>query len=261
MNIKQLAGLLGSLILIVAVFAPIVSIPIMGSINYFQNGKGDGVIILVLAIVSLILIFLEKYKGLWVTGGISFAVMMFTFVNFHYEISGAKNDIRREFGDNPFTDLADMAIQSVQLEWGWALLIVGAALLIFSAASSSTKKYPIKTKSKLHSTSIKRTPRSVTDFILLQGTKHTAPPIRMTVDDEIVVGRSRQANIKLDNRYVSGQHLSISLNQNKEVVIKDLGSSNGTYIDGRKLMPNVATILKRGERLIIGSEDVVYTYR
>jgi len=39
-----------------------------------------------------------------------------------------------ELAGNPFRGLADMAMQSVQLQWGWALLIVGAALVIASAA-------------------------------------------------------------------------------------------------------------------------------
>jgi len=82
MNTKQLLGLIGSIILFVGVFAPIVSVPIMGNMNYFQNGKGDGTIVLLLAVVSLVLVLAKKYKGLWITGLGSLAVMAFTFINF-----------------------------------------------------------------------------------------------------------------------------------------------------------------------------------
>ena len=44
------------------------------------------------------------------------------------------------------------------------------------------------------------------------------------------------------------------------VIVEDLDSTNGTYIEGQKLVPRVPTVLKIGERLIVGSEDVVYAY-
>ncbi len=75
---KQLLGLIGSVVLFVGVFAPIVSIPIMGNMNYFQNGKGDGTIVLVLAVISLILVLLKKFKGLWLTGLVSCNGSIFT---------------------------------------------------------------------------------------------------------------------------------------------------------------------------------------
>ena len=51
-------GLAGSLILVLGAFCPLISVPIMGSINYFQNGKGDGVAIVVLAFISIFLVLL-----------------------------------------------------------------------------------------------------------------------------------------------------------------------------------------------------------
>ena len=134
MNTKQMLGLIGSVVLFIGVFAPIVSVPIMGNINYFQNGQGDGMIILVLAAISLILVLMEKYKALWFTGSASLAVMLFTLVNFQTKMSQFKADMELELADNPFRGLADMAISSVQLQWGWALLVVGAVLVIISAA-------------------------------------------------------------------------------------------------------------------------------
>ena len=36
---KQLLGLIGFIFLFVGVFAPIISVPIIGNMNYFQNGS------------------------------------------------------------------------------------------------------------------------------------------------------------------------------------------------------------------------------
>jgi hypothetical protein len=53
MEPRQIVGLTGAIVLFVGVFTPIVSIPTVGYINYFQNEKLDGVVILSLAIVRL----------------------------------------------------------------------------------------------------------------------------------------------------------------------------------------------------------------
>lgn len=131
---KQLLGLTGSAILFVGVFAPIVSIPIVGNLNYFQNGKGDGTFVLILAVISFILVLLKMFKVLWFTGLGSMAIMIFTFTNFQTVLTDTKTQIEIELEGNPFRGLTDMAMQSVQIQWGWALLIIGAVLLIASAA-------------------------------------------------------------------------------------------------------------------------------
>ena len=134
MNMKQLLGIMGSIVLFIGVFTPIVSLPIVGSMNYFQNGKGDGIIVLVLAIVSFVLVLIKNYKGLWFTGIGSLAVMIFTFIVFKSKMSEVKSNMELSLAGNPFRGLADMAMQSVQLQWGWAVLIVGSGLVIASAA-------------------------------------------------------------------------------------------------------------------------------
>jgi hypothetical protein len=131
---KQTLGVIGSLVLFVGVFTPIISLPFVGSVNYFQNGKGDGVIILALAIVSLILTLTRRYGGLWFTGLGSLAVMIFTFINFQTRMSEVKAQMETQLSGNPFRGIADIALQSVQIQWGWAVLIVGAGLVIAAAA-------------------------------------------------------------------------------------------------------------------------------
>lgn len=106
----------------------------MGNLNYFQNGKGDGIIIIGLAVISLILTLSKKYKGLWFTGFGSLGLLAFTFVNFYMKMSSARADLQQKLSGNPFAGLAELALQSVQLQYGWAILIVGAALIIYAAA-------------------------------------------------------------------------------------------------------------------------------
>lgn len=64
---RLLLGVVGSVLLFVGVFMPLFSVPIIGNVNYFQNGKGDRVVIIILAGVSLFLALTERFKGLLIT--------------------------------------------------------------------------------------------------------------------------------------------------------------------------------------------------
>ena len=130
---RQLLALVGSIFLIIGVFVPIVRLPVVGSMNYIANGTGDGVIVLILAMVSLVCIFQKKYKTLYFTGFASLAMTVFTYVNLGSKLSEARAMLDRQLAGNPFKGLAQAAINTVQLEYGWFFLITGAVLLLISA--------------------------------------------------------------------------------------------------------------------------------
>lgn len=131
---KFLLGLMGSIALCIGVFAPLVSMPIVGTQNYFANGEGDGTIVLGLAIISFVLILAKRYHALWLTGLGSLGMISFTFIRFRNVIGEMKSDMRSDLQGNPFAGMAEAMIGTVQIQWGWALLLVGAGLLITSAA-------------------------------------------------------------------------------------------------------------------------------
>jgi hypothetical protein len=115
-------------------------VPTLGHVNYIHDGTGDGIIILVLALISVALVLTGKYQGLWLTGLGSVGLMAFTFINFQMKMSGAREKMNSDLADNPFRGLAEAALESVQLEWGWAVLILGAGLVIGAAALQSAGK-------------------------------------------------------------------------------------------------------------------------
>ena len=134
LNLKQLIGFVGALLLFIGVFTPIVSVPMAGNISYLNNGKGDGVILLILSILSVVILLLKKNSWLWGTVCGSVSLLLFTFVNFHLKMSEAKASLDSQLEGNPFRSLADVAMQAVQLQWGWGVLLLGSILLIVSAA-------------------------------------------------------------------------------------------------------------------------------
>jgi hypothetical protein len=138
MTNRQLLGILGSAILFFGVFMPIVKLPVVGEMNYFHNGRGDGVIVLALAVTSFVLVLIRWYRQIWITSLGSAAVLAFTFFNFQSKMSQATRQMETELKDNPFRGLADLGVQSVQLQWGWAVLVIGIVLLIAVAAMKDT---------------------------------------------------------------------------------------------------------------------------
>jgi FHA domain/Protein of unknown function (DUF3662) len=52
----------------------------------------------------------------------------------------------------------------------------------------------------------------------------------------LVMGRSREADLQVRNRQVSGRHCALSVDPDEgPVTIEDLGSTNGTFVDGQRV--------------------------
>jgi predicted component of type VI protein secretion system len=63
-----------------------------------------------------------------------------------------------------------------------------------------------------------------------------------------VIGRTTEADIQIPVSDVSRRHCQIAVNKNM-VTIKDLGSSNGTFVNDKKVSE---VVLKAGDRLKVG---------
>ena len=64
-----------------------------------------------------------------------------------------------------------------------------------------------------------------------------------------VVGRSPDADITIDDPYSSEFHARVGL-QDDRVIVHDLGSTNGTYVNGRRV--SSPTSVSRGDTVQIG---------
>ena len=66
------------------------------------------------------------------------------------------------------------------------------------------------------------------------------------------IGRAATNAIRIDDSSISRLHASIAQRSNGEVVIADLGSSNGTYVNDRLLAANEARVLSAGDVIGVG---------
>src|SRR5262252_4541080 len=71
-------------------------------------------------------------------------------------------------------------------------------------------------------------------------------PLRGT----LTIGRSRTADLHVDHQSLSRTHVRLYLDP--PLRIEDLGSTNGTYLDARRLAPHAVAELRRGAVAEIG---------
>ncbi|ATO20610.1 zinc ribbon domain-containing protein [Acinetobacter sp. LoGeW2-3] len=137
---QQLAGLVGGVVLLLGIFLPIVSMPIVGSISVFSSGRADGYVLLGLSIVSLILAFINNIKPLRVTGGISLLIVVIDFIYLLYKLNSIKGDVVDKLEGNPFSGMAEAMMSTVQIQYGWVFLFIGSLLLVYAAFTKTANK-------------------------------------------------------------------------------------------------------------------------
>ena len=93
------------------------------------------------------------------------------------------------------------------------------------------------------------------------GRKHGAPVLRLVappelkgrsypVGEEITVGRAAGCQVTIDDTYASQLHARV-FQREGQIYVEDLGSTNGTYLNRRKVTGPM--VVQRGDKLQIGN--------
>lgn len=77
----------------------------------------------------------------------------------------------------------------------------------------------------------------------------------LMINNNITIGRDRSCNFQIDDPLVSRKHAYIEFISNV-AYIKDLGSTNSTYINNNPLKPNEQKRLRRGDVIKIGATEI-----
>ena len=78
---------------------------------------------------------------------------------------------------------------------------------------------------------------------------------------EVTLGRSEECDVVVDDPKMSRRHLLVRTGDEGEIDVVDLGSANGTILDGERLPPNVAVPVRMGATLTAASTVVVVRTR
>lgn len=127
MEKKQLFGLIGSIILFLGLFAPATRGWFGMTANFIQFSPLFGSLMLLIAIAAIVFTILKKYIFLAFAGAGTIAIMGLLFVLLVFRRMSA-------------TGLDAMFNNTVQISWGWLLVLIGAGLLIASAIVTETRQ-------------------------------------------------------------------------------------------------------------------------
>ncbi len=93
-------------------------------------------------------------------------------------------------------------------------------------------------------------------FIVLAGTN--VGEMYKLEGSEIIIGRAKDADIQLLDDGISRHHCKVSALPTGDILIQDLNSRNGTYVNGERIRSH---ILQDGDRIRMGSTTILkFTY-
>ena len=118
-NNKMALSIAGCVLLVIGCFVPLFSVSFLGNltVDFYSDGEGDGVLIIILTVISAIIVFARRFKWLFIPGGLSLAIIVYDFFNMQSDLAGD-----------------ELASALIQTEWGWLLLFGGAGLVLVAAA-------------------------------------------------------------------------------------------------------------------------------
>ena len=93
----------------------------------------------------------------------------------------------------------------------------------------------------------RRSGRRVGELVIVRSDGQVGTKI--TVNDSAVLGRSPDADVLLDDPYASMFHLRLTIDGDT-MVLADLGTTNGTYVNGRRITSPVT--LNAGDSVQVG---------
>jgi hypothetical protein len=122
LDVRQVLGIAGGLALVVAAFAPMLELPLAGTLTYIGSGSSDGGLVLIWGVAALVFTMVKRWMWLLVPAVMTVLVAGFTFVR----LIGELNEPRSE-------GILPSGISGGQLQWGRAALLVGVFFLATAA--------------------------------------------------------------------------------------------------------------------------------
>jgi len=133
---------LGAGLLLVGLFMPIVTMPLVGSVNLFGNGGNTaGLVLMALAALGAGLVLKDRPSDVFWPGVAACGVLIYCFGRLQYGFAQMRASIQ-ELEGNPFAGLAEGAMSAVQIQWGWLVLAIGAGLMVYAAFKSRDESSP-----------------------------------------------------------------------------------------------------------------------
>lgn len=130
----RILGLIGAVLLLAGLFLPLFSVPVLGAITFYANAEMQALMVGALALASAALAAAGRARWLLATGLGAFGVMAATYVRARASLERMREIEGDGLQAEILRALADRAADSVTVEWGWAVLILGAGMVTLAGA-------------------------------------------------------------------------------------------------------------------------------
>lgn len=124
----------GAVALVAGLFTPVISMPMVGSVNLFGNGGNlTALALLALGILSACVALKERVgDALW-PGAAAALLLTAHFLDLQLRLSHIRREMETSLKDNPLAGFAQGALGAVQIQWGWIVLVAGAGLIVYGS--------------------------------------------------------------------------------------------------------------------------------
>jgi hypothetical protein len=150
-ELKQILILASSILMVAGVFLKLMQVSVKMSffgmpinktiaIDYWQNGQGEGVYILIIALLSLSIIIIKKYKLIWLAIAAYLGVILYSVIDLASNSMKMKNS---EMG-NMFMDMMGKPEMKMIPREGALFLILGLTALVFAAIVKNQEVFGFK---------------------------------------------------------------------------------------------------------------------
>ena len=137
MNGTQAIALVGSILLSIGVFFPILEIPMIGNVSYFSEGEGLGFYVLIVGVIALGLSFTKQSVLLLLSGITGLGFVAYSLIVAAMGLDNAN----RHYEESAYSALSGG--MEVTLSFGWIVMIAGAVMIIIGSLSQMGGKKPV----------------------------------------------------------------------------------------------------------------------
>ncbi|MGH3457433.1 FhaA domain-containing protein [Aeromicrobium sp.] len=175
--------------------------------------------------------------------------------DFTVELSQPDHERLSQFSDTLSTELARLVDEHVREQ---RYTLAGPLSISFSESSDlSTGRFRVRSRTNASVTPVsgqrmtETTIRSSDVLLEINGMQHPLTP------PGVVIGRGKEAQLRIDDPGISRQHAKISLKESEGgtiVTVSDLGSTNGVILNGNRVD---SAPVRDGSEILLGNTSVV----
>lgn len=135
---KKVLALVGVAVLVVGLFLPIITMPIVGSLNLLLpgGGIGDGIFVLVFALIAAGLALVGQVRHVIWPALVSLGFIGWKFFQLKGAIDAGRDQVMMQGGGSEYAEAFGDAMQLNYL--GWAVLCIGAIILLVAGIMAWT---------------------------------------------------------------------------------------------------------------------------